>query len=119
MSESYLERTLGSTLPTFHESWGELRRTYPPHSPPTAEDYLGHLVAHVEESLATGRVAEVTRLFLAVERVLTDADPILEDLLERNLLGALAEHCRDAGIAESLVLPHLGPMSRAAWERAT
>lgn len=117
MSDSFLERTLGNTIPDFQARWRELRRTYPPDAPPSAEDYLGHLAAHVSQALAEGRVAEVTRLFLAIERTLADADPLLAELLETHLLGALAEECREMRIDARLALPHLGPRSRAAWER--
>ena len=119
MSDSFLERALGSALPDFHARWREIRRTYAPGHPPSAEEYLAHLVTHVQLSLMEGRVSEVTRLFLAVERLLANADPVLADLLGTRLIGALAESCREAKIAPALVLPHLGPASRAAWERAS
>ena len=105
-------------MPDFQARWRELRRTYPADSPPTTEDYLGHLTAHVTQALAEGRVAEVTRLFLAIERVLADADPVLADLIETRLVGTLAEECADANVPATLVEPHLGPRGRAAWERA-
>jgi hypothetical protein len=118
VSGSFLERTLASTLPTFQQEWRELRRTYPDEAPPSADDFLGHLVAHVHHSLAEGRVAEVKRLFLAVERLLVDADPILQELLETGLLARLADECRESSVDPALILPHLGPKSRVAWNRA-
>ena len=119
MSGSFLERTLAGTLPTFQQEWRELRRTYPDDAPPSADDFLGHLVAHVQHSLAEGRVAEVKRLFIAVERLLSDADPILQELLEVGLIARLAGECREASVAPALVIPHLGPKTRASWDRAT
>ena len=118
MSDSYLERTLGRALPDFEQRWREVRRTYPPDAPPSAGDFLDHLVAHVVQALGEGRVAEVTRLFLTVERLLIDADPVLASLVEDDLMRALVVECGAAGIAPALVVPHLGPRSRAAWERA-
>ena len=118
MTDSFLERALGSTMPDFQARWREIRRTYAPGTSPSAQDFFGHLVAHVAQALAEGRVAEVTRLFLAIERILGDADPLLAELMETELLRALAEECGEAGISPALVLPHLGPRSRAVWERA-
>ena len=106
-------------MPDFRARWSEVRRTYPPHAPPSAEDFLDHLVAHAQQALVEGRAAEVTRLFLAVERLLAGADPLLADLLETRLIGALAGVCRLSNVPPALVLPHLGPVSRAAWERAS
>ena len=119
VSGSFLERSLAGTLPEFQAEWRELRRTYPDDAPPSAEDFLGHLVAHVQHALEKGRVAEVTRLFFAVERLLADADPILQELLEECLIARLAKECRETGIAPALVLPHLGTRSRLAWDRTS
>ena len=118
MAATFLERALGSAVPDFERRWREVRRTYPPDAPPSAEEYLGHLVAHTVQALGEGRVAEATRLFLAVERLLADADPVLAELVEVKLMHALAAECREAGIAPALVMPHLGPRSSAAWERS-
>ena len=116
--DSFLERSLVRTVPTFESAWRALRGTYPPDGPPSADDFLGHLAVHVQQQLAVGRVAEVTRMFLAVERLLAEADPVLGALLEEKLIGRLAADCREARIAPGLVLPHLGPRSRIAWDRA-
>ena len=119
MAEPFLERALAGAMPDFRSRWAELRRTYPPDAPPSAEDFLGYLVAHAHQALIEQRAAEITRLFLAVERLLSDADPVLADLLETRLIGALAEECRLSRVPSGLVLPHLGPRGRAAWERAS
>jgi hypothetical protein len=118
VTKSYLEAALGNACPSFANEWPALRGTYPAHAPPSAEDFLGHLRAHVHRLLTEGRVAETTRLFAAVERLLTGADPILEELLERTFLGPLAADCRATALDPRLVLPHLGQRSRAAWDRA-
>ena len=118
MTKSYLESALGSACPSFASEWPALRGTYPPHAPPSAEDFLGHLGAHVHRLLSDGRVAETTRLFAAVERLLSGADPILEELLEGRFLGPLAEDCRATALDPRLVLPHLGQRTRAVWDRA-
>ena len=118
MSASYLESTLVTACPSFAEEWVALRRVYPPEVPPSAKDFLGHLRAHVHRQLAEGRVAETQRLFVAVERLLVGADPILEELLEQSFLGPLAADCQSTALDPRRVVPRLGPRSRAAWERA-
>ena len=114
---SYLESVLLASCPGFAEEWAMLRATYPPDEPPSAAAFLGALRAHVHQRLTEGRVAEVARLLHTLERVLTEADPILRDLLEDTLIVPLAAACAATAIDPRLVLPHLGPRTRAAWER--
>jgi hypothetical protein len=118
MPRSYLESALASACPSFEREWALLRATYPPDEPPSADGFLAALRAHVCERLAGGRVADVTRLFFAVERLLDGADPVLQELLEDRFLAPLAADCRAAAVDPRLVLPHLGARSRAAWERS-
>jgi hypothetical protein len=118
VARSFLESALASACPSFDSEWSALRATYPPDAPPSADDFLGALRAHVYRLLIEGRPAEVTRLLYALERLLAGADPILADLLEERFVGRLAADCRAAALDLRLVLPHLGPRSRAAWERA-
>ena len=117
MARSYLESALASACPSFEREWAMLRATYPPDEPPSAEGFLAALRAHVRERLEGGRVSDVARLFYAVERLLDGADPVLQELLEERFLRPLAVDCRQARLHPGLVLPHLGPRSRAAWER--
>lgn len=117
MPGSYLESVLTTACPPFGEEWATLARTWGPGAEPSASDLLAALRAHVEERLAEGRVADVVRLFFAVERLLEEADPILQELIEGELLAPLAAACRAIGIDQRLVLPHLGRRSRVAWER--
>jgi hypothetical protein len=65
--------------------------------------------------LSAGRVAETSRFFYALERLLGEADPILRDLLDRDVIRALASECRLAGIDSRLVEPYLGQRSRVVW----
>jgi hypothetical protein len=115
MLRSYLESALASACPSFEREWAMLRATYLPDEMPSAEGFLAALRAHVRERLEDGRVADVVRLFYAVERLLDGADPVLQELLEERLLRALNADCRAAGVDPRLVLPHLGARSRAAW----
>lgn len=118
MAWSYLESALTIACPSFKVEWAMVRGSYPPHDPPTAEQFLRALRAHVADSLAAGMVADVTRLFYAIERLLDGADPVLQGLLEDHFLRPLAAQCRHDGLDPALVLPHLGKRSRAAWEQA-
>ena len=115
MTRRYLESALGGTLPSFAAEWDAQRRAFPPGAPPGDADFLASLRAHVVRLLAEGRVAETTRFFYALERMLGEADPILRDLLDRDLIAALAKDCRHAAIDSRRVEPYLGTRTRAAW----
>ncbi len=115
MARSYLESALAGTLPSFAAEWDALRRAYPAGSSPSDADFLAAFRAHVVSLLLTGRVAETTRFFYALERLLGEADPVLRDLLDRDLVQALATECRLAAIDSRRVEPYLGQRTRAAW----
>ena len=106
---------LASTLPSFTEEWNAQRRAYPPEAPPEDAALLASLRAHVIRLLADGRVAETTRFFYTLERLLGEADPILRELLERDLVAALAADTRHATIDMRRIDPYLGTRTRAAW----
>ena len=115
MTRRFLESTLGSTLPSFAAEWSAQRRAFPPESPPGEAEFLASLRAHVVHLLAEGRVAETSRFFYALERMLSEADPMLRELLERDLVITLAADCRQAAIDSRRVDPYLGARTRAAW----
>jgi hypothetical protein len=110
---------LASTLPSFTDEWDAHRRGYAPGLRPTESEFLATLRAHVVRLLADGRVAETTRFFYALERLLGEADPILRDLLERDLVAALATECQLATIDARRVEPYLGTRTRSAWDRVS
>jgi hypothetical protein len=115
VARSFLESTFLNTLPTFAGEWDAQRRAYPPATRPSDADFLASLRTHVVGLLAEGRVAETSRFFYALERMLGDADPVLRDLLERDLIGDLAADCRSAATDVHRIEPYLGPRTRAAW----
>ena len=117
MARTFLETALASTLPSFASEWAAHRRTYPHSAPPTDADFLATLRAHVLHLLAEGRVAETTRFFYALERLLEEADPILRELIERDVVTTLAAECRLASIDARRIEPYLGKRTRAAWTR--
>jgi hypothetical protein len=110
---------LGSTLPPFLREWDAQRRAFPPDAPPGDAEFLASLRAHVVHLLLEGRVAETSRFFYALERLLGEADPILRELLERDLVATLAAECRLTAIDSRRVEPYLGTRTRAAWMTAT
>ena len=115
MARSYLESALAGTLPSFAAEWDAHLRAYPPGASPSDADFLATFRAHVVSLLAAGRVAETTRFFYSLERVLSEADPILRDLLDRDLVRALATECRVAEIDARRVEPYLGRLTRDVW----
>jgi hypothetical protein len=112
---TFLQTSLIGTLPSFAQEWDTHRRAYPPGSPPGDGEFLATLRSHVLHLLVEGRVAETTRFFYTVERLLAEADPILYEVLERDLVSALAADCRAAAIDARRVEPYLGSRTRAAW----
>lgn len=117
MGRSFLESTFLTACPTFRPSWEALRRSYEPGTEPDASTFLGALRFHVVGLASVGRVAEFTRFAQTLDRLLAEADPILEDLLDLELVGPLAMAVRDGELASALIEPHLGPRTRAAWRR--
>jgi len=115
MARSYLESALAGTLPSFAAEWDAHRRSYSPTSPPDDAAFLAAFRAHVVSLLSAGRIAETSRFFYALERLLGEADPILRDLLDRDVVRALATECRLAGIDARRVDPYLGRLTRGAW----
>jgi hypothetical protein len=115
MARSYLESALAGTLPSFAPEWDAHRRAYPPGASPSDADFLAVFRAHVVALLTAGRIAETTRFFYALERLLGEADPILRDLLDRDLVRALAFECRAAGIDPRRIEPYLGRLTRGVW----
>jgi hypothetical protein len=65
--------------------------------------------------LVTGHVAEFSRCARMMERLLGEADPILDDLLREGLLHPLARDVRDAEVPYARVAPYLGARTRGAW----
>ena len=117
MSGAYLERIFHAALPSFADEWRLLRATYPHDAPPSAAAFLGALRVHVAELLVARRVSESARFFATLERLLGDADPVLEELLLAHLVIPLARECTARAVDPRLVLPHLGPRTRGAWPR--
>ena len=117
MGRSFLESALAGTLASFAAEWDARRRAYPPGTSPSDLDFLASLRTHVVQLLSEGRVAETSRLFYALERMLGEADPLLHDVLARDLIAALATECRLAGIDSRRVEPYLGPRTREAWRK--
>jgi hypothetical protein len=115
VGRSFLESALAGILPSFAAEWDTHRRAFPPGTAPTDAHLLAVLRAHVVALLHDGRVAEATRFFYALERLLGEADPVLRDLLERDLIAPLATECRLAGIDARRVEPYLGQRTRTAW----
>ena len=94
-----------------------MRRGYGPNTEPDASAFLGALRFHVVGLVSVGRAAEFTRFAQTLDRLLIEADPILEDLLTEQLVAPLANAVRDGELAPQLVEPHLGARTRAAWRR--
>lgn len=117
MSSAFLEATVLAACPELREPWQAHRRTFVTADAPSDQELLDVVRRHVVGLLGAGRAAEFARFARAIERVLGDSDPVLYELLRERLLRPLARDVRDAGIAPSLVLPHLGRRTELAWPR--
>jgi hypothetical protein len=117
MARSFLESTFLTVCPTFRPTWDALRRGQEPGTEPDASAFLGALSLHVVGLAAVGRVAEFARFAQTLDRMLGEADPILEDLLNEHLVAPLAMAVRDGELASSVVEPHLGARTRRVWQR--
>jgi hypothetical protein len=115
VSSSYLESVLLGACPELRERWQAHRRSFGAGDEASDEALLDAVRRHVLALLATGRVAEFSRFARAIERLLAEADPVLYELLLDGLVLPLARDVRDAGVAPSLVAPHLGTRTALAW----
>jgi hypothetical protein len=94
-----------------------MRRGYEPGTEPDAVTFLDALRFHVVGLASVGRAAEFTRFAQMLDRLLGEADPILEELLTDHLVAPLAAAVREGELARQSVEPHLGPRTRAAWRK--
>ena len=117
MARSFLESTFLTACPSFRPQWEAMRRGYGPGSEPDATTFLDALRFHVVGLVSVGRAAEFTRFAQMLDRVLGEADPILEELLNAELVGPLATAVRDGELSPQIIEPHLGARTRAAWRR--
>ena len=115
MNDSYLESVLLGACPELRDSWQAHRRTFTGADASDDHLLLDVVRRHVVQLLVAGRVAEFSRFARMIERLLGEADPMLYELLREGLLRHLARDVRDAGIAPSLVAPHLGRRTELAW----
>ncbi|MBW8770346.1 MAG: hypothetical protein JF589_11355 [Gemmatimonadetes bacterium] len=115
VSSAYLESVLLGACPELREGWQAHRRSFAAGDEASDAALLDAVRRHVLGLLAAGRVAEFSRFARAIERLLGEADPVLYELLLDGLLRPLAHDVREAGIAASLVVPHLGTRTTLAW----
>ena len=111
MSSPFLESTLLGACPALRESWDAHRRSFGAAGAPDDQALFDAVRRHVVGLLRAGRVAEFARFARAMERVLGEADPMLDDLLREHLLRPLAADLRAAGITRAQVDPYLGPLA--------
>ncbi len=117
MARSFLESSFLTACPTFRPTWDSLRRGYALGTEPDASAFLSALRFHVVGLASVGRVAEFARFAQTLDRLLVGADPILEDLLDGELVAPLAMAVRDGELAPAVIEPYLGARTRAVWRR--
>ena len=115
MAVRFRESTLLGACPELRESWDAHRLTFAPGAAPSDGELLDAVRRHVVQLLAAGRVAEFARFARTLERLLSEADPMLYELLLDGLLHPLAHDVRAAGIPDSRVAPYLGARTELAW----
>ncbi len=106
-ADRFLESTLLSACPGLRERWNASRGS--------EDDLLNAVRGHVLGLCMTGRAAEFTRFTRVMERLLGEADPVLEELIRERLLGPLSLDVREAKVPEERFSPYLGPRMRVAW----
>jgi len=117
MTNTFLESTLLAACPGLRESWDSHRRTFVADNTPDDRALFDAVRRYVVGLLAAGRVAEFSRFARALERMISEADPILYDVLREGLLLPLAHDVRTGGLDDSRVAPYLGPRTALAWLR--
>jgi hypothetical protein len=104
--------------PALRESWNTHRRSFVSADELDDRALFDAVRRHVIGLLAAGRISEFSRFARALERLIGEADPILDDLLREELVHPLARDVRDAGLDEARVAPYLGARSARVWSTA-
>ena len=115
MTNPFLEATLLGACPELRTAWQEYRRTFVGGAGPDDRQLLDTVRRYVVQQLAAGRAVEFSRVARTIERLFGEADPVLYAPLLDGLLLPLARDVRAAGIASSLIVPHLGARTALAW----
>jgi len=115
VSDSHLESVLLGACPELRESWRAHRGTFSGTETATDQQLIDAVRRHVVGLLTARRVAEFSRFTRTMERVLGEADPMLEALLREELIEPLVRDVGGAKVPDSLVTPYLGPRLAAAW----
>jgi hypothetical protein len=115
VASPFLESTLLGACPELRESWQAHRRTFAPMAEPDDAALFAAVRRHVVALLVAGRVAEFSRFARTMERVLGEADPMLDELLRAALVHPLARELAGAGIPYARVAPYLGQRLTLAW----
>ena len=118
MSSPFLESALLAACPGLRESWDAHRRTFVGRDEPDDGALFDAVRRHVIGLLASGRVSEFSRFARALERMISEADPVLYDLLREGLVQPLARDVREAKLDESRVAPYLGARTALVWTTA-
>jgi len=117
MPSPFLESTLLGACPGLRDAWLAHRRTFGTEEPDDVA-LLDAVRRHVAELLVAGRVAEFARFTRTLERLLGEADPMLDELLRERLVRPLAADVAAAGVPATHVVPHLGARTARAWTDA-
>ena len=115
MISPFLESTLLGACPDLRASWNAQRRTFGASEEPDDRALLDAVRRHVVGLLVAGRVAEFARFARTIERLLGEADPVLEGLLCEELLQPLAADVAAAGVSWPRIAPYLGRRTALAW----
>jgi hypothetical protein len=115
VSSPFLESTLLGACPGLRDAFAPLGHTASARRFATDEELLVAVRMHVVGLLAAGRAAEFARFARTMERLLAEADPVLDELLREGLLQPLARDVAEARVPPALVMPHLGPRATTAW----
>jgi hypothetical protein len=119
MASSYLELELLAACPSFREHWEALRRARHPHEEPSETDFLSALQLHLLGLVIGGRIAEFSRFARSMERLLGEADPVLAELLQEELVRPLASSVSQSRLAPGAVTQYLGPRILSVWRQAS
>ena len=118
MTNSFLESTLLGACPGLRDDWGTHQRSFGAAHEPDDRALFDAVRRHVVGLIVAGRLAEFARFTRTMERVLGEADPILDDLLHEQLLQPLADDIDAAAIPRARIEPYLGPRVARAWPDA-
>jgi hypothetical protein len=105
-----------SAVPGFHENWKKFLRHWAEEASPPWYLAMADLAHYIVENYAQGTTTEFTDLFAAIENLLQDPSPGLENLITVGLFEDIQNISSHRNFGFAVFRQWLGPRSLVIWD---